>query len=735
MKLQSIELHDFLSHGSTRFELNGARLASIVGANGAGKSSLLDGVLYALYDAARAKTDQLVRLGATDMSASVVFEYSGQTYRATRGRTTRSGGKTYLELAVMHGDAWTPLTGDDIRATQLRIDELLGLDAATFTTAAFLRQGDADSFIVATAGERKRILGQALGLERYARAESRARDLARDLEGRTEAGRSLLERTSDVIAELAPVRAVLATRRDEKAGLASEAAGCRETLAAAQERLRERDTALAAAAAQAGELDRAERDVAALIERYTRTRDRRAAAAAAIASAEVLVAGAGEVEEAIANLPTARSAVESLEAGEAEQRRLAADAVAQRTKVLGLERPYEQAFTTFVTRRDAAAAKVTEAEAHGKAGTSTCEACGQAIGRDVALQQLAAARAALAAIEEPKRPVAIDLEQGKLTRLEGRLREIDVPADILAAARRLLAETERTAARAGEIAAARATLEREQATVAEIDIDLSNISAEGAQARTRLEELNTAAADLERIRRERGEAVAEVTRIQAAIEGLEVRARELEGAIARAEASVERLDALTAEQADLTAKLGESSTELERLRRLVTAFGVGGIPARIIESVLPELGRYANELLADLRPGMALEIRAQREKKSGKGTVEALDLIVQDDVGERPLAVFSGGERMSVSLALAVGLSRLVARRAGTAIRTLVIDEPDGLDADARRAFGQALRVLAHHGELERVVLVSHHPDLAEFGDAVYEVTKNGSGSVVEQVA
>jgi hypothetical protein len=62
------------------------------------------------------------------------------------------------------------------------------------------------------------------------------------------------------------------------------------------------------------------------------------------------------------------------------------------------------------------------------------------------------------------------------------------------------------------------------------------------------------------------------------------------------------------------------------LRRLVTAFGPTGIPARIIEGVLPELGAYANELLAELRPGMTLELRAQRAKKDGKGVVEALDL-------------------------------------------------------------------------------------------------------------
>ena len=105
------------------------------------------------------------------------------------------------------------------------------------------------------------------------------------------------------------------------------------------------------------------------------------------------------------------------------------------------------------------------------------------------------------------------------------------------------------------------------------------------------------------------------------------------------------------------------------------------------------------------------------------------------NAGERPFSMFSGGEKMSCSLAIAVALSRLVARRAGTAIRTLVVDEPDGLDDDARRQFGHALQILAHAGELERVILVSHHADLADFGDAVYQVTRNGRGSVVELVA
>jgi DNA repair exonuclease SbcCD ATPase subunit len=209
------------------------------------------------------------------------------------------------------------------------------------------------------------------------------------------------------------------------------------------------------------------------------------------------------------------------------------------------------------------------------------------------------------------------------------------------------------------------------------------------------------------------------------------------------------LHATRTDQAALVATLGERLRTLEALAaatdaldlhatglrqaddrwaRLVVAFGVDGIPARIIEAVLPELAGLAQSLLTDLRPGMQLDLRAQRAGKAG-GVIESLDIVVDG----RPLAMASGGERTSVALALAVGLARLQARRAGTAIRTLVIDEPDGLDVDARRALGAGLRVLAHSGELQRVVLISHHQDLAEAADTVYTVDRTGGPSTVHE--
>jgi len=780
MRLERVVLTGFLSHAATDWSPNGARLVSLVGPNGAGKSSLLDAVSYALFDDARARTDDLVSLGATNMSASVEFAFAGARYRVVRGRSTRAGGKTFLELHLQAADGtWTPLTRDSIRETEAAIAELLRLDAATFATAVMLGQGDANRFADATAGERKRILGQVLGLDVYARAEAAGRDQLRMIEASSVADRSRAERVVDAIAELEPtvdcpecdgqgwiaettadplpsgepgepyqiqtscsptvqisLSDILAARRAELAAAEVSIATAGSARNAANARLRELDVALAQADAISGEIERVKADRDAALEDWRRATDRRGVASANRIIAEATVLSADEVDAAIAAVPDARAEVERLTAGEAEDRRLAAEITAAQRALEEIDRPVREAVTTWRTKRGLEEVRIRELEAHARAGTSVCATCGQTINETQALDQLHAARERFTALgDEPTAPLALAKASAALARLESRRRELAWDPAAMIAARDRLGEFERIAARGETIAAARAALEREAAAIAEADAELRRIEVRGRDMKTRLAGLAEQAAAAEPLRAERIAQAGALSGAETALQAAQDAARAAERGVAAMEASVARLEELRAEQGVLRAALAAAELEIGRLRRLVAAFGVTGIPARIIESVLPELGAYANELLGQLRPGVSLELRAQRAKKDGKGVVEALDLVVRDDVGERPLALFSGGERMSVSLALAVGLSRLVARRAGTAIRTLVIDEPDGLDADARRAFGMALRVLAHQGELERVVLVSHHPDLAEYADEVYQVTKGPGGSRVDLVA
>lgn len=739
MKITALELHNFLSHEDTRVEFDGARLVTLVGANGAGKSSILDAALFTLYDAARGKTDDLVRLGATDMSASIEFDFAGNAYRAVRGRTTRAGGKTFLELQVRDGEAWRPLTADSIRETQAAIEKLLHVDAATFTSAVFLRQGSIAQFVDATPAERKRVLGSILGLDRYAAAEAIARDRSLELsqEQRTQGIRA--QQLDEALVRLPEAREAMGLRGADVASYERQIAETNAERAAAEKRLQELAGQLAAGEAAEADIARLESEIAELMDRYRRAQERQASAKRMAEYSATTLAGAAAVDVAIGAIPSLEERVQQLDAAENEalilDQRIQTARDAHRAASAAADREHAAWTATYeATRR-----QVDElAVAVQRLQPVVCEKCGHGTVVDQAglREKLAAARRTFKDLEasQPKPSTSLARDAAAIARLEERRRELGDVRSPLAEARGELSRMEAQAARAEAMAQARQTArqaaEDEQAAIRE----QAEISTAGKVARASLRTAQAKVAELAGFRAERSAVLTTHEQLTRRLPELARSHSEAIADVGRLRASIEQLEDLQAERTGLAVAIETTSTELGRMKRLVAAFGVTGIPARIIESVLPELTGYAQELLGELRPGMELAIRAQRAKKDGKGVVEALDLVVQDTAGERPLAMFSGGERMSVSLALAVGLSRLVARRAGTALRTLVIDEPDGLDADARRAFGHALRVLAHHGELERVVLVSHHEDLADVGDVTYRVSKNGHGSVVEQV-
>ena len=74
-------------------------------------------------------------------------------------------------------------------------------------------------------------------------------------------------------------------------------------------------------------------------------------------------------------------------------------------------------------------------------------------------------------------------------------------------------------------------------------------------------------------------------------------------------------------------------------------------------------------------------------------TRETLDIKISDELGERSYELYSGGESFRVDFAVRIALSQLLARRAGTRLRTLIID--DRLQPGRQIAAWYVLRVPA----------------------------------------
>jgi exonuclease SbcC len=159
----------------------GIHLACLTGANGHGKSALLDAVTWALWGKARAKRDdELIHLGESEMEVEFTFELGGAVYRVLRKRDASGRGRTLVDLQVEHDGEFRSIAESGVRATDAAIVDLLRMDYETFTNSSFLLQGRADAFTTRTPAERKRVLGEILGLGRYDEYEQRAKEKARE---------------------------------------------------------------------------------------------------------------------------------------------------------------------------------------------------------------------------------------------------------------------------------------------------------------------------------------------------------------------------------------------------------------------------------------------------------------------------------------------------------------------------------------------------------------------------
>jgi exonuclease SbcC len=174
--------------------------------------------------------------------------------------------------------------------------------------------------------------------------------------------------------------------------------------------------------------------------------------------------------------------------------------------------------------------------------------------------------------------------------------------------------------------------------------------------------------------------------------------------------------------------------EVEDYAYLAEVFGKKGIQAVIIENAIPEIENEANRILTRLTDNkMHVALITQAKNKSGSIS-ETLDLVIGDEVGTRSYELYSGGEAFKVNFSLRIALSRLLARRSGAKLETLIIDEGFGSQDDASRdRLVKAIRLV--QADFSRVLVITHIADVREMFPVQIQVVKNNGVSSLKLVS
>lgn len=185
------------------------------------------------------------------------------------------------------------------------------------------------------------------------------------------------------------------------------------------------------------------------------------------------------------------------------------------------------------------------------------------------------------------------------------------------------------------------------------------------------------------------------------------------------------------EKKELENRLEKVVFEKNIYEKLTFVFGKDGIQASIIENAIPEIEEEANQILSKLTNGKAkIYIEPLKDLKTG-GIKETLDIKIGDELGIRDYELFSGGENFRTNFALRIALSKLLAKRAGTKLRFLVIDE--GFGSQDKEGLENLVSVIQSiSSDFDKILIITHLDTLKDIFPVKIEVAKSADkGSVL----
>lgn len=731
MEPTKLTLRNFLSYRDDVVDLEPIVCAALVGDNGAGKSSLLDALTWALFGQGTKgrDLDNYVTRGEPEGRVELEFVLRGEAYRVVRARNAAKG-KSILEFFIQDSDGWRALSGKTIADTQRIIEETLRMDYRTFTSSALVLQGQSDSFTAnMTDQERKEALGRILGLDLWDRLQERAREQVRARKAQVQALEDARERLRVEVSRKDALNGERQLITEELAAKTSAVEVLTQRCSQIEGQLQQK-TALDQMLSEAKtELDRRQAELYTAQFDEQRIRRQTAEAEGHIRDAQGILARAEEI----------RGAVEMAEEMELDVQ--AFDAQAQRHMELSRQLQdarVKQAHWESSRKADAARIQTTLKTASEQAAVLDQVPCGES--EKAACPLLGMARRASSQVQELRAQLAAlqgkaDPYTEKVQELEQELAAVGYDQKAHAAAREALLDVRKVARLQPELEAATVRVAEMQARIEQWQTDLDQLT---ERAKAAEGEIRRCEARTREIRKQLDDLLplaGILTRTQAELAMVRNEEHRLRSELGRIEAGLELVARAEKELADLEKQSETLRKELAVYELLEEACGKKGVPALIIENAVPEIERLTNDMLARMAGGrLAIQLETQVEGKTTGTVQEVLRVTVLEEGAERPYQTYSGAERFMVDLALRVALSKFLANRAGAEIRLFALDEGLGsCDTTNRQAVMDAIQAVAE--EFSKVLVITHIAELQDSFPQQMVVTKGPDGSKARLIA
>lgn len=780
IELVTVEVVNFRSFSKAIFEPLGVGqgMTAINGANGMGKSSIVHGLVWALYGI----TPDGVRVGSLrrqdsegDVEVKVTLRHDGQTIIVTRAIR----GKNDTTVASIEVDGVEQTNVSSKTATNWIVARF-GLDAEAFLTAFVVRQKELDSLVRARPAERRKTIERLAGIERMSKALELARAEARMAQKAYDAlppiqSSSVLESEKE---ELEEASAALLQEQDKvKASL--DASRAKRT--ALEEELAKASSASRLLSELEGKLELEESRLEDISEKYDSANK---LAELAVGKEDLESEGnklENTLESIIAELEASRAKMEEVSRLKEEKARASreyANLAGEKDSLLEQlnstnTAELEEVYKTLSDKHSDLTLK--EAELTGLKGAARgewdrvkkaidtlsahdhgtehakCPTCDSDI-LDVEIL-LSSLNSSLSSVELEGKNINLELVSTQQA-ISDSASEMNALQNKISLAKSLK-EREQTlnskiAELGGEISELRTLIEEKEDKA----VDLSDLSERKKKLEIRQREILTALAKME-------SAIAAKNSLTELLENLDTKREHVDSLIREYEevkkstlsydvdsledeyrTVIAEFDSIDAAIREINTQIAINKTQIDNIDSTLASILVEELRRKTLlaeveskTAAATTLDEFRRDRLARLTPELS-EVASDFVSRmtDGKYTSVLLDedftpILTDSSGSERPVAWLSGGEESAVALALRVAIGEVLAGQRGG---LLVLDEAlTAQDASRRQATMGAIRALPR-----QIITINHISEATDMVDLVAEViaSEDGGSTIQEMV-
>jgi len=722
-------LENFVSHIYSVLDFTQFDAALIMGsfegdpniANGVGKSTIMDGIRFALYGKGKfsVKT-KMIRRGTESCKVEFEFIVDGESYKIVRSLSAKTASMN-LELSKKVNGEWEPegWTCDTPTKTNQKIVDIIGMNHDTFVNIVYFRQNDVSGFTSATVSKRKEILKEALQIGIWDEFQKVSKDTEKNLSNKLEAIEDRLKLLGDVESEIKEVNKKIKEKSKEIKNLQQEVSEIEGVLGEYEDEISHLEVAIAKD--NVLDKDAVETEMRAISQRAKEINDRKDVLKSNVKDNNDRLCNADRdcknLEQVLINYYRDVLVVPHRRRAEIENEFRRAT-----KKEVPTPKYNESALKTIQTKRD------------------TCVSNIQMIESDLAkLNALEPGKECPTCLSKIENPKSVEnRRQARRKFLENRLleekallgevhEELEKINKAINKADIAIVEIERTnliiAKRMAESTEAEKDNQR-------IQSELKSLAAEWNKLKDRkliltklLEKKETEnKQNLKKLIKSRQEVIAKLDTLKEEALKFSVIQGNMSGFREELERRNSEVQALISEKNSISDSMAVYS-------KLSTAFGKDGIQAIIMENITEDLRQYANSILRNIyyKP-MSVDFVTQRQ--TGTGTWrEDFDIIINIDNELYDFEDISGGEQVRISIALRLALSQLLMRRVGSNVRFLLFDEVDqSLDKHGLEALSEAIAELSKEF---KILVISHSDYMKEKFEHIITVHMGPTGSVL----